>query len=217
METVSPRGSPPSQLSFGRGSYRSGPHPMYNLLHQWGHLPDQHPSNRGSDWISHHPSLLTLQYLPHRASLRPRPRCLTVWFFPFQITHPMPCGRPLGIFYIVLLKKTLSNPTDELDSRTIVITNKLRTSSPLINFLQAIRRLFQYLLIGSRYIPTVLVRRQVIPNPPHQRGFHVLGKESYMTWGSYFTRWCDQCHAIMTARYENYPHHSPPPHHPFLP
>ena len=129
----------------------------------------------------------------------------------------MPCGRPLGIFYIVLLKKTLSNPTDELDSRTIVITNKLRTFSLLINFLQAIRRLFQYLLIGSRYIPTVLVRRQVIPNPPHQSGFHVLGKESYMTWGSYFTRWCDQCHAIMTTRYENYPHHSPPPHHPFLP
>ena len=121
------------------------------------------------------------------------------------------------MFYIVLLKKTLSNPPDELDSRSIVVTNKLRTSSPMINFLQAIRRLFHYLLLGTRYTPTVLVRRQVIPNPPNQRGFHVLGKESYMTWGGYFTRWCDQCHAIVSTRHENYFRHSLPPYQTFLP
>ena len=127
----------------------------------------------------------------------------------------MPCSRPLGLFYIILLNRTLNNsiePPDEANVRAIYIVNKLRTSSPLANFHHSVKRLFQFLLLGSHYIAMVLTKREVVPNPPNQRGFHVLGKESYITWGLFITQWCERCQRVVSVHRDVYFGALRPPH-----
>lgn len=119
----------------------------------------------------------------------------------------MTCSQQLGGSYITLFIKTLTNsvePPDDDNVRTIFIFNKLRTSRPLTYFYQPIKRLFQFLLEGSNYIPLVLVTGRVVPNLTSRPGFHIMGESTYMTRGPYMTQWCERCHRIVSIHRDDY-------------